>query len=89
LFKDGFQFLLKYELHHLKEICFAISSSKLLKANCGNEGFYQFILGSNFFALVFYMILTLAKYAWNFFMSVITRDKDLQNDKKERIDKEN
>jgi len=62
---------------------------KLLKANCGNEEFYQFILGSTFFALVFYMILTLAKHAWNFFMSMITRDKDLQNKKKERIDKEN
>jgi len=35
------------------------------------------------------MILTLAKHAWNFFMSMITRDKDLQNKKKERIDKEN
>jgi hypothetical protein len=35
------------------------------------------------------MILTLAKYAWNFFMSMITKDKDLQNNEKERINKEN
>jgi hypothetical protein len=35
------------------------------------------------------MILTLAKYAQNFFMSMITKDNDLQNNKKERIDEEN
>jgi hypothetical protein len=44
LFKDGLQFLLKYEPHHLKE--FFLPFSKLLKARCGNEGFYQFVLGS-------------------------------------------
>jgi hypothetical protein len=35
------------------------------------------------------MILTLAKHAWNFFMSIITKDKDLQNNEKKRIDEEN
>ncbi len=52
------------------------------------KDFINLFLGQ-FFALVFYMILTLAKYAWNFFMSMITKDKDLQNNEKERINKEN
>jgi len=35
------------------------------------------------------MILTFAKYARNFFMSMTTKDKDLQNNENERIDEEN
>ncbi len=66
---------------------YVLPFSKLLKANCGNERFYQFVLGSIFFALVFYMILALANYAWNFFMSMITKDKNLQKNEKERINK--
>jgi hypothetical protein len=33
------------------------------------------------------MISTFAKYAWNFLMSMISKDKDLQKNEKERINK--